>query len=80
MQRLDDRSRMSGDVHVRFCESLRGRFLRATRLLACFRFKMDAEQFMRKLATRLEKFGLELAKEKTQCIEFGRFARENARR
>jgi RNA-directed DNA polymerase len=48
--------------------------------LACFRFKMDAEHFMRKLATRLEKFGLELAKEKTQCIEFGRFARENARR
>jgi len=33
MQRLDDRSRMSGDVHVRFCESLRGRFPRATRLL-----------------------------------------------
>jgi len=33
MQRLDDRSRMSGDVHVRFCESLRGKFPRATRLL-----------------------------------------------
>jgi len=32
MQRLDDRSRMSGDVHVRFCERLEGRFLRATRL------------------------------------------------
>ncbi len=31
MQRLDDKSRMSGDVHVRFCERLEGRFLRATR-------------------------------------------------
>jgi RNA-directed DNA polymerase len=35
MQRLDDRSRMSGDVHVRFCERLEGRFLRATRLDVC---------------------------------------------
>ena len=29
-RRLDDGSRMSGDVHVRFCERPRGRFLRAT--------------------------------------------------
>jgi group II intron reverse transcriptase/maturase len=48
--------------------------------LACFQYKMDAEHFMRKLAPRLKDFGLELAEEKTQCIEFGRFARENARR
>ena len=33
MQWLDDRSRMSGDVHVRFCESLRGKLPRATRLI-----------------------------------------------
>ncbi len=33
MQRLDDKSRMSGDVHVRFRERLEGRFLRATRLV-----------------------------------------------
>ena len=31
MQGLDDRSRMSGDAHVRFCESPRGRVPRATR-------------------------------------------------
>ena len=31
MHRLDDKSRMSGDVHVRFRERLEGRFLRATR-------------------------------------------------
>jgi hypothetical protein len=48
--------------------------------LACFQYKMDAEHFMRKLAPRLKEFSLELAEEKTQCIEFGRFARENARK
>ena len=30
--RLDRKSRMSGDVHVRFCERLEGKFLGATRL------------------------------------------------
>jgi RNA-directed DNA polymerase len=48
--------------------------------LACFQHKADAERFMGSLAVRLTDFGLELAEEKTQCIEFGRFARENARR
>ena len=33
MDRLDKKSRMSGDVHVRFRERLEGRFLGATRLL-----------------------------------------------
>jgi hypothetical protein len=32
------------------------------------------------LEDRLQGFGLELAPEKTRCIEFGRFARENARK
>jgi hypothetical protein len=31
-QRLDDKSRMSREVHVRFCEGLEVRFLGATRL------------------------------------------------
>jgi len=48
--------------------------------LACFRFKSDAEMFMQRLKARLEKFNLELSPAKTQCIEFGRFARENARK
>ncbi len=47
--------------------------------LACFQHKADAEHFMRSLATRLTDFALELSEEKTQCIEFGRFARVNAR-
>jgi len=46
--------------------------------LACFQYKSDAEDFQRRLKDRLEGFGLELAKEKTRCIEFGRFAREDA--
>jgi group II intron reverse transcriptase/maturase len=46
--------------------------------LACFQYKDDAEEFQRRMAERLEGFALQLAKEKTHCIEFGRFARENA--
>jgi len=46
--------------------------------LACFQYKDDAEGFRRRLGDRLEGFGLRLAEEKTQCIEFGRFAREDA--
>ena len=48
--------------------------------LACFQYKDDAEEFQRRMAERLEGFGLQLAKEKTHCIEFGRFARESAYR
>lgn len=46
--------------------------------LACFQYKDDAESFRRRLEDRLEGFGLQLAQEKTRCIEFGRFARQNA--
>jgi len=45
MQRLDDKSRMSGDVHVRFCERLEGRFLRATRLSASSSLKPMLSDF-----------------------------------
>ncbi len=53
-------------------------FRYADDFLACFQCKRDAENFRRRLEDRLEGFGLELAKEKTHCIEFGRFAREAA--
>jgi len=46
--------------------------------LACFQYRDDAESFQRRLADRLEGFNLELAEEKTNCIEFGRYAREDA--
>ncbi|MBL7178061.1 MAG: group II intron reverse transcriptase/maturase [Desulfobacteraceae bacterium] len=48
--------------------------------LACFQYKEDAVSFQRRLKDRLEGFGLKLAEEKTHCIEFGRFAREDAQK
>lgn len=48
--------------------------------IACFQYKDDAEGFQKRLADRLEGFGLKLAEEKTQCMRFGRFAREDARK
>jgi RNA-directed DNA polymerase len=48
--------------------------------LACFRYKADAKHFENRLKDRLEAFSLEIAKEKTHCIEFGRFARRDAQR
>jgi RNA-directed DNA polymerase len=48
--------------------------------VACFQYKDDAKSFQKRLKDRLEGFGLELAEEKTRCIEFGRFAREEAYR
>ena len=61
---------MSGDVHVRICERLEGRFLRATRLVCAFELQADAERFYRVRAGRLEKYGLEVAAEKTNLIRF----------
>jgi group II intron reverse transcriptase/maturase len=48
--------------------------------LACFRYRDDAQSFKRRLKDRLEGFNLELSLHKTQGIEFGRFARDNARK
>lgn len=48
--------------------------------LACFQYKRDALLFMDQMKSRLAKFNLEVAEDKTQCIEFGRFARDNARK
>jgi RNA-directed DNA polymerase len=46
--------------------------------VACFQYRDEAERFRQSLKERLKEFGLEVAEEKTRCIEFGRFARENA--
>jgi group II intron reverse transcriptase/maturase len=46
--------------------------------VACFQYREDAERFRQSLKDRLKEFGLSVAEEKTRCIEFGRFARENA--
>ena len=65
---------MSGDVYVRFRESLGVRFPRATRLVVGFQNRADAVRFQAELAERFHRFGLELHADKTRLIEFGRYA------
>ncbi len=48
--------------------------------LMCFQYREDAERMRKELTTRLQKFGLELHKEKTRLIEFGRFAEGNRKK
>ena len=42
--------------------------------VACFQHKSDAEMFYHSLGSRVEKFDLAIAPEKTRILEFGRFA------
>jgi RNA-directed DNA polymerase len=46
--------------------------------VVAFQYKRDAEHFDRTLTHRMEKFGLQLAPDKTRMLLFGRFARERA--
>ncbi len=64
-------------VH-RQCQGGAYYFRFADDFLACFQYASDAKRFRQGLDERLGKFGLKLAEEKTNCIEFGRFAREDA--
>ena len=58
----------SGDVIVvRFCDDF----------VVGFQFRKDAERFLVDLRERFLKFNLQLHKEKTRLIEFGRFAAQN---
>jgi RNA-directed DNA polymerase len=41
-----------------------------------FRYKGDAERFFQPLGPRMEKFGLELASDKTRILSFSRFRKE----
>lgn len=66
MHRLVNRSRMSGDVHVRFCESLRGRFPRATRLIVTGASRELLESKVKPaIISFLSKRDLSLSEEKT---------------
>lgn len=46
--------------------------------VCCFQYEQDAIRFYEALGTRLGKFGLTLAAEKTKIIAFGRFAKQDA--
>jgi group II intron reverse transcriptase/maturase len=70
-----------------FCQRVRKQcrgeayyFRFADDFLACFQYQSDAQSFKRRLKDRLEGFNPELSLEKTQSIEFGRFAREKSRK
>jgi RNA-directed DNA polymerase len=57
-----------GDIIVvRFCDDF----------VVGFQFRKDAERFLADLRERFLKFSLELHKDKTRLIEFGRFAAQN---
>ena len=68
---------MSREIHVGFCEQLRGRFPRLTLLVVGFQHKADARRFQTALRERLEEFSLTLHPDKTRLIEFGRFATQH---
>ena len=44
-----------------------------------FQYKRDAEQYLRDVRERLDRFGLSLHPDKTRLVEFGRFAMANRR-
>ncbi len=48
--------------------------------VCCFRYEDEANKFYKMLEERLRKFGLELSKDKTKIVHFGRFARRNERK
>ena len=48
--------------------------------VVCFQNKDEAEAFYKLLGERMEHFGLNLEKEKSRLIEFGRFAEERRNR
>jgi hypothetical protein len=65
---------MSGDVHVRFYESLGVELRGATHLILCFQYREDAEKVLDGLKKRFAKYGLTLHPDKTRLMDFGRKA------
>jgi group II intron reverse transcriptase/maturase len=65
------RKQACGDaIIVRFCDDF----------VVGFEYQKDAERFLVELEDRLSEFNLELHKDKTRLIEFGRFAAQNRQR
>lgn len=61
---------MSGDVHVRICESVRGWFPCATRLVLGCRTKAQAQWLLEELKERFAIYGLKIHPEKTKIVQF----------
>jgi hypothetical protein len=62
---------MSGDVHVRFCESAGVRFPRATHLVVLCRRRSQAQEALRRLGEILGRLRLKLHPSKTRLVELG---------
>jgi RNA-directed DNA polymerase len=61
---------MRREFHVRFCESPRVQFPRATRLVICFEREQDSEWVWKVLGARFAEFGLTLHPGKTRRFSF----------
>ena len=68
--RLDNKSRMSREVHVRFREGLGVRFPRATRLVIGFRDYRDAQRVTEVVPKRFGNYGLTVHPTKTKLVPF----------
>jgi RNA-directed DNA polymerase len=66
-RRLDGKSRMSGDAHVRFRERLGVRFPRATRLVICC--QGTADEAMPVMRTMMKQLKLTVNEQKTRCCQ-----------
>ena len=54
------------------------RFPGATHLICMFQYENEANAFYAALEARLKKFNLELAKDKSKIIRFGRYAKQHS--
>ena len=68
--RLNNGSRMSREVHVRFCEGLAGKFRRSTLLIIGCEMEEDAQRVMAALPERFSRFKLKIHPEKTKMVRF----------
>jgi len=59
------------------CKGESGLVIYADDFVATFQYKEDAERFLEAVRERFAEFGLELEKNKTRLVEFGKFAEEN---
>ena len=64
---------------VRTCSGTARLIRYADDFVVCFQMEADAKRFRQAMEERLNQFGLEIAPEKTQCIEFGVFAIKRAK-
>jgi len=64
---------------IKSCEGQAKLIRYADDFVVCFQNETDAQRFRQELEQRLQQYGLEVAPEKTHCIEFGPLARRKAK-